>query len=233
MNLKGEDERYITITLNEGYSNKPAYYDLEKNEWVILNVPQDAIMMGVNNAGDVYYSTPYMGLMRNSFIVPAGTTKPIDFREWLLDRTDGLIDLTEYFEYEYEGYDPVTWDEVMLKETITGAVMFSVDDKRIVSKFQAPDGSGLVTYVVDLTDMTNVDEIKDANEQFAIYPNPVEDVLNIEGDFAKFTIVNLSGATVLSSTTNNVNVSELPTGVYLLNIESADGKKTTRTMMKK
>ena len=53
----------------------------------------------------------------------------------------------------------------------------------------------------------------------SIYPNPVKDILSIEGEFTSIEIYNLSGKLLLKSTDkNHINTSSLSEGMYLINI---------------
>jgi hypothetical protein len=76
-----------------------------------------------------------------------------------------------------------------------------------------------------LDNMNLVDEI-------AIYPNPVDTVLNIKNaenlSSASFSIVNVLGETVLKTENvnkNAIDVSNLSSGVYILSVSSEDGEK--------
>ena len=72
---------------------------------------------------------------------------------------------------------------------------------------------------------TGIDEVKDL-PSFAVYPNPVKDVLNIATDkpVHSIRIYNVYGTEVAYATdTNSIDVSHLPAGVYMVR---ADGKAT-------
>ena len=76
--------------------------------------------------------------------------------------------------------------------------------------------------------------INDINSNLSVYPNPVKDVLTIEGNYISVDMFDLLGNLVLSSskTTKNINVSSLADGVYMLNIKTENGiavKKITIT----
>jgi hypothetical protein len=73
---------------------------------------------------------------------------------------------------------------------------------------------------------------KNFGNEIAIYPNPVDTVLNIKNAEnlvdASFNIVNVLGETVLKSTNvskNAIDVSNLSSGVYILSVSSEDGAK--------
>ena len=76
-------------------------------------------------------------------------------------------------------------------------------------------------------------------ERFSVYPNPVENVLKIANadnlSNASFRILNFSGQTVQNSSSFNkeeINVSGLNTGVYLLSVDSDAGNKLIKFIKK-
>ncbi len=63
---------------------------------------------------------------------------------------------------------------------------------------------------------------------FNIYPNPTSDVLNIVSskyDIQKVHIYDLSGKQMLSESKSRIDVSKLPSGVYMLIIKTQEGNK--------
>jgi hypothetical protein len=62
--------------------------------------------------------------------------------------------------------------------------------------------------------------IADATTNFSVSPNPTNDILTIQGKSANevINLLDLNGTTVLSSTDNTLNISNLPSGIYLVNI---------------
>ena len=81
-----------------------------------------------------------------------------------------------------------------------------------------------------LSDMTSFD--------FAYYPNPVKDVLNITSDktIESLSVFNLAGQEVLSNTkvsNGQVNISALPAGVYVFKARLQGGQVETFKIIKK
>ncbi|MDQ7960901.1 T9SS type A sorting domain-containing protein [Flavobacterium lindanitolerans] len=78
-----------------------------------------------------------------------------------------------------------------------------------------------------------------STEEFAvsnikIYPNPVKDVLHFSKKIQKITVTDLSGKILY--TKNNVNqtdMSEFPSGVYLVVMEQENGSKESQKVIKK
>jgi len=79
---------------------------------------------------------------------------------------------------------------------------------------------------------TNIEKVNDS-AGLIVYPNPVENTLNILGDFTHFTLMSVNGAVMLKSTENGVNVSNLPASVYLLKIESDKNAPVVKKIIKK
>ncbi len=76
-----------------------------------------------------------------------------------------------------------------------------------------------------------VDDI--ANETLIIYPNPVVDVLTVKTDDAVSIVVcSMMGQCLVSSESNTVDVSSLPSGVYVAYIQT-NGKIAIKKFLKK
>ncbi|MET3536616.1 T9SS type A sorting domain-containing protein [Chryseobacterium limigenitum] len=67
-----------------------------------------------------------------------------------------------------------------------------------------------------------------------IYPNPTKGEINIKTDkkIKSSTILDFSGKSVLKSTSDRVDISSLPKGGYLLQVEFSDGTTTSEKVIK-
>ncbi len=63
-------------------------------------------------------------------------------------------------------------------------------------------------------------------EPIKLFPNPIFDKLNIEGQFEMIQITNQLGKTLLSSTSNTIQLGHLPIGVYFATVYHKDRKIT-------
>jgi len=109
--------------------------------------------------------------------------------------------------------------------------------------FSVTDGNGMILASGGVFTDEDGDAFKTGNatvgvndiiSNISIYPNPVKDVINIEGNYTSVDVLDILGNLVLSSskTTKNINVSSLADGVYMLNIKTENGivaKKITIT----
>ena len=116
------------------------------------------------------------------------------------------------------------------------------------------DGNGPYLELIDLDldnslpenwtlgyDLTKISEI--ANNQFNVYPNPTKGILFVETlhtmsltQSSKYHITNLIGQTVLSGSltaeTQQIDISRLPSGIYILNLRIKDGSVSHRKIIK-
>jgi hypothetical protein len=71
--------------------------------------------------------------------------------------------------------------------------------------------------------------------QFGIYPNPAQEtvVVSIEnGELKQVQLINPQGKVVLNSSTKTIDIRELPSGMYIMNIQLSDGNQMTARLMK-
>ena len=59
---------------------------------------------------------------------------------------------------------------------------------------------------------------KDYSDAITIYPNPTTSIINIEQDFTTAKVYDISGRELLKSTSKTIDLSELPSSIYLLRL---------------
>ena len=76
---------------------------------------------------------------------------------------------------------------------------------------------------------------ENGNSQFLIYPNPVESSGNISVDsdreIENLTLISLSGEIVSRSNSNSMQLNNLSSGVYLLQIQTENVKRTSKILV--
>ncbi|GAA0872836.1 hypothetical protein GCM10009117_19830 [Gangjinia marincola] len=94
-----------------------------------------------------------------------------------------------------------------------------------------------VKWVIQGNDVLNSKDFNTNTISFGLYPNPVQDMLNVEmGADAQFNsaeVYNLQGQKVTASTQPTVNVANLSSGIYLIKVTSLDGGIQTKRFIKK
>lgn len=71
----------------------------------------------------------------------------------------------------------------------------------------------------------------------SFYPNPVKDIVNLtnQEDVIRVRVISLTGKTLIDIKTpkENINLSHLAKGMYLINFDMNDGKRVARKLVKK
>lgn len=87
------------------------------------------------------------------------------------------------------------------------------------------------TPVQPVTVYTSVDEIEAA--ALSIYPNPATEVLYVNAENLKdVEIYDMTGRSVMTSTMNVVDLSDMSAGVYFVTVRSENASKTTKLIVK-
>ena len=95
------------------------------------------------------------------------------------------------------------------------------------------DGNKATTITYDNT--VSLNEAFDSNtNKLSVFPNPVNDVLQITSEFEiqKISILEGDGKFIKSSTENAVSISELSTGIYIVQVQTTNGLITKRFVKK-
>ncbi len=68
----------------------------------------------------------------------------------------------------------------------------------------------------------------------SVYPNPTRDFVNINttSEVTKVAVFGTDGKQLLEDSTSKINISKLPTGIYILKIDFADGKSSSQKIVK-
>lgn len=104
-------------------------------------------------------------------------------------------------------------------------------------RFEWTSGGGNNIYLDDINVSGSALSVNDMLEAtLNIYPNPVSDVLHIDGVKGTYNLINIAGKEVkagkLTSEKNAVITSELPAGLYLLKVTSGESVLTKRVVIK-
>ena len=104
------------------------------------------------------------------------------------------------------------------------------------------DDLKIYNYALSQVEVTNLfnnnsltsDNFNANNLEVGLYPNPVNDVLNIDtkDEISSVEVFALQGQKVLSSKENKINVSQLPAGIYLVRIEDVNNNIATKKIIK-
>ena len=85
---------------------------------------------------------------------------------------------------------------------------------------------------VEYVDLTSVNE--NATAKFMVYPIPAEDEIQIQSEgFQKAEIYSLTGQKMMESLQNNMNVSQLSSGLYIIKVYDLEGNCDTQRFVVK
>jgi len=113
------------------------------------------------------------------------------------------------------------------------AVDLSSDGLKIAVGAPNNDGNGADSGQVRVFDLSAVLSTKDfTSDNFVVYPNPTANYINIKLndaiEFERAKIYSITGQFVKSSSKKSIDISDLQSGVYLLEIETDQGKSVNR-----
>ena len=147
------------------------------------------------------------------------------------------------FRIVFSGDSGKTWKEVNREElfNLKTSNTFTSSDfnfiENAVEIFVATADLGIVKYTLDLKTLGLSDPEIITSKSTIIYPNPVVDYLNIKlsdkQQLNSLEIYNLNGNKVFTSNKNNVDISALIKGIYLVKIKLSNGKVETHKLIKK
>lgn len=104
----------------------------------------------------------------------------------------------------------------------------------IYTEDQSPMPVGLVfDILIADNEMSTNDPVSEM--KFTVYPNPVVNVLNVDADFPieKIEIMDLTGQILKkSSDVTSIDMSDLPKGVYIVHVSSANSKSSKKVIKK-
>lgn len=167
-----------------------------------------------------------------------GTDGEDFFKVWIIceNMSDGSKDSIEFYLADYrfaddsEDYILNTWETIDLS-----GIAFNVS--KVSIRFESSDigefGMNTPGYVaIDNINWEGTFGIAESNQaDYQIYPNPVNNILTVEGPAGLVTVTNTSGKLVAERTHNmqsSIDFSKLPAGVYILNVNTPNGSVTRK-----
>lgn len=175
-----------------------------------------------------------IGLKTGGLVLPANTWVTVGFAydsidgifTWLVK--DGINAPVTRTLTGSGGYEPKEFDILYYAAPFQGT-------NSVASTIKIDD------YTISATPTINLLSVgKFANENnFSVYPNPVSDFVNVQSGtnaIEKVSVTDLNGRTVktisTSGTEARINISDLASGVYMLNINSDNGSVTKKIVKK-
>lgn len=148
----------------------------------------------------------------------------------VLVSTKGNTDTAD-FETVMDSYELPYYDTVAYNEFNVDLSAYAGQDIYIALRHYGTDCLAAFFddfYFEHFSNMSGVESVEAAG--VSVYPNPATDVVYLKGvEAANVVVRNVAGAVVLTENdVNQVNVSALPAGMYILTAETAEGTFSTR-----
>ena len=230
------DERPLNIIFNDNNNG---------HQTTDLSASTDACWDGSNGGSASEFTPPTCG---SGPITP--TTIQIG-----LKKSGDYASATPYIYYWGNG-SPNSWPGTQMKsqdsnwwyfnvETTTGKtnVIFNkgdgdaskTEDISDITSKTCYEVSSRVATAVSCSGLVDVEEQTANGDSIVLYPNPTTGELNISGgEFVKATVTNLAGQSFeYSISGNSLNVSNLAKGLYIIDLESANGDVEKGKFIKK
>ena len=131
-----------------------------------------------------------------------------------------------------ETWTAIGTDELGFMRTHSTDILFTGENSADVY-FQIMD-LGVVKYTLDLTTLAT-DEWQNNVSEVLVYPNPTDGYLFIQSktEIENVVIYDVAGRMISEQKSGQINIASLPKGIYLIQIATKDGKKTSRKVVKR
>lgn len=220
-------ENWTAVTIGDDITFDTAIYDITQD-------PNNTNRLALGTSSGVFVSND-QGLTWNL------VSQFVANKVFYSDVNPGVLVSTTYtsqfdiFNIHYSVDNGTNWTTVPrtdLLETESNSITVDFSDKKAYIYIASTD-LGLLGYNLNLDVLAN-NEVSTGKAKVLVYPNPTVDVVHIDSKNMKsVALYDMNGKKLLESNTNEVNVSKLPKGVYVLKIVTADNSIVSSKIIKK
>jgi len=130
----------------------------------------------------------------------------------------------------------VTWN-VLTNDKLMGAFSYGVDfdftDAANIDIYASTSDLGVLKYKLSTltSDISNPEFVE---KNFVVYPNPASNFINVRTNEAikLIQLTTLDGHQVAESTSNTMDISSLPKGIYIVSVTTQSGQQTFNKLIK-
>ncbi|KFC23692.1 T9SS type A sorting domain-containing protein [Epilithonimonas lactis] len=220
-------ENWTAVTIGDDITFDTAIYDITQD-------PNNTNRLALGTSSGVFVSND-QGLTWNL------VSQFVANKVFYSDINPGVLVSTTYtsqfdiFNIHYSVDNGTNWTTVPrtdLLETESNSITVDFSDKKAYIYIASTD-LGLLGYNLNLDVLAN-NEVSTGKAKVLVYPNPTVDIVHIDSKNMKsVALYDMNGKKLLESNTNEVNVSKLPKGVYVLKIVTADNSIVSSKIIKK
>ena len=218
---------WTAVTIDTSFPFEAEVFDITQN-------PKNLNQLALGTSQGVYISND-KGLNWNQ------VSEFVAFKVSYSDKNNGVLVAATYtsmytdFNIYYSVDNGTNWttvDRTDLLQTDTNSITVDFSDKNAYIYIASAD-LGLLGYNLPL-DVLATGEVAGDKAQVLVYPNPIVDVLHIDNKNLKsVALYSMEGKKLIETTNNEMTVSQLPKGVYVLRIVTSDNNIVSKKIIKK
>ena len=218
---------WTPVSLGSSFPSESAVYDIVQN-------PKNANQLALGTSSGVYVSNDKGATWTLTGEFVANKVYYSDVNSGVLIAVTHTSQYTQFNVY-YSVDNGANWESIDRKDLLyseTSSVTVDFSDKNAYIYIASAD-LGLLGYSLNL-DVLATGEVSGEKAKVLVYPNPVVDVLHIDDKNLKsVALYNMEGKKLLETKSNEMNVSKLPNGVYVLRIVTSDNSIVSKKIIKK
>ena len=212
-----------------GFVNYAAVLDIDNDSLIVFRSVPNAGTVSANDKGEVMIYTPHMSTYRDSYV--ATIEKPseaISLLEYTKQRTNGLIDLAQYMNYQRGGDNNKPEMQVA-----TGSPVWANEGNAYVTFNYDEWNETLIPHSYIVRFDAPVDAPVIEIENLEIYPNPTSGIIYFEKQLENIAIYDITGRQVYAQSfaEQSIDLSSLNVGTYVFSARSAGENIITKVMI--
>lgn len=211
---------------------------IESGSFVSVNSNSSIVVDGLELSPSVSHTIAGPNsIARSSTPITIGGNSSIErVYELSNDLTDysGVLSF-RYLDSELSGIDEAELVlEVLDSNDVWNNVVPNIDDVNNILSYDFTELVGLKQVTASASSATLTIKTETQNDIVRVYPNPTTDKIIIVSNSPQHsTMFNTAGQKILESNALELDVTDLPTGVYLLNLENTQNQISTFKIIKK
>ncbi len=250
--LQDGDDFYIYLYLSDGGQpyDRTSLVPVLLNDTILRKSKDATLVRSAASAGESYYFADTAWFDFYYYDDPSGYDSTGNFciKGLAKDTIDRQIIGAMFHVLDYENHGiynaSVTFANSLQLSDKQGDVFYSnVDANQTYHVYFSAEGYrnfDTIIYIADTTlvqdiHLVKLADIDEVGQQVSIFPNPADNIINVSSvDNFEYKILDLSGRILVKGSSNNgrIDVSALQTGIYFVEINTANSQFTRKIVKK-